>query len=62
MLPELNANHPHHSTNNPSTALTGDPGGRGSRPFAYLPKRGPNIAAEAKAAEPPSQNQHNNYI
>lgn len=53
VLPELKASHPHHKTNNPMQAFTGFPSGSGAIPSAYLPKRGPNIAAEAKAADPP---------
>lgn len=54
VLPELKANQPHHSTNRPMHAFTGFPSGSGSMPCAYLPKRGPSIVAEAKAAAPPT--------
>lgn len=53
VLPELNANQPHQSTNRPITALTGDPKGKGSLPLSYRPSRGPSIIALANAALPP---------
>lgn len=53
--PELKANQPHQRTNNPIQALTGLPSGNGSNPSEYLPKRGPNIIADANADEPPGQ-------
>lgn len=53
MLPELKASHPHHKTNNPITALTGLPKGKGSSPLSYLPVRGPSMIALASAALPP---------
>lgn len=34
-------------------AFTGLPNGSDVNPFEYLPKRGPNIAALAKADAPP---------
>lgn len=57
VLPELKANHPHHSTNNPMQALTGLPNGNGSIPSEYRPSRGPNIIADANADEPPTESQ-----
>lgn len=53
VLPELNANQPHHNTNKPMHAFTGLPKGNGSVPSAYRPKRGPRMVAEANAAAPP---------
>lgn len=38
-------------------AFTGLPSGNGSSPSAYLPKRGPNIRADANADEPPVNKQ-----
>lgn len=54
VLPELNANHPHHSTNKPMHAFTGFPIGNGAIPLLYRPKRGPNIKADANDDEPPA--------
>jgi hypothetical protein len=50
-LPELKASHPHHSTNRPITALTGEPRGSGSFPMSYRPSRGPSIIADANAGD-----------
>lgn len=39
------------STNRPIMALTGQPRGRGSMPWSYLPSLGPSIIAHARAAK-----------
>lgn len=62
VLPELNANHPHHNTKSPITALTGEPKGSGSKPLSYLPNRGPNIIALAKAELPPDSSNICQYL